>query len=93
MMDRQGRSNSAQRLGGLRRVQPTDVTLKNLLAVLTVKLDLCARLPVCEYEARDEGHDACADAFSELAEAERRSCAAVLDSLRAHLERTTGSRA
>lgn len=82
------RGDATRRLGDLRRSQPTDVTLKNLLAVLTTKLELCARLPVCAWEAGNEGHEQCADAFLALAEAERSSCQHVIACLRTHLDRT-----
>jgi hypothetical protein len=88
MPDRPARSDSAQRLGGLRRSQPADVTLRNLLALLTSKLDLCASLPVWEWEAANEGHEESADCFSAFAEAERRSTADVIACLRTHLEHT-----
>ena len=64
----------------------TDATLRNLLGVLSAKLELCASLPVYEWEAGTEGHEHCAAAFRNLAEAERRSCNEVLDQLREHLE-------
>lgn len=79
-------SDATQRLGDLRRAQQADATLKNLLGVLNAKLELCACLPVYEWEASREGHTERAAAFRDLAEAERRSCSDVLDHLRAHLE-------
>jgi hypothetical protein len=85
-------SDATRRLGDLRRSQPTDVTLKNLLALLTTKLELCARLPVCAWEAGDEGHEGCADSLLALADAERSSCQEVLECLRTHLDQTVGSR-
>jgi hypothetical protein len=78
-------SQATKRLTDLRRAQPADATLKNLLGVLSAKLELCASLPVYEWEAVSEGYDACARAFRELAEAERRSCSEVIDRLREHL--------
>jgi len=83
---REARSEATRRLGDLRRAQPADATLKNLLGVLTTKLELCAELPVFEWEAGNEGHDSCARAFRALAEEERDSCATVLECLRAHLQ-------
>lgn len=80
------RTPASRRLGNLRRGRPTDATLENLLSLLSTKLELCARLPVCEWEASDEGHERCATAFRDFAEAERRSCGEVLLCLRAHLE-------
>jgi hypothetical protein len=77
---------ATRRLTDLRRAQPTDATLKNLLRVLNAKLELCASLPVFEWEAGSEGFDECAAAFRRMAEAERRSCTDVIDRLREHLE-------
>ena len=66
-------SAAARRLNDLRRAQPADASLQNLLGILTAKLELCARLPIFEYEAASEGHESCATAFRELADQERRS--------------------
>src|SRR5919108_5832545 len=60
-------------ISDVRRGHPADGTLQNLLEVLTAKLELSARLPVLEYEAINEGNEACAAAFRRLAEIERRS--------------------
>jgi hypothetical protein len=79
-------SEPTRRLTDLRRAQPTDATLRNLLGVLSAKLELCASLPVYEWEAGSEGHEDCADAFRRLAEAERQSCNDVLNRLREHLD-------
>jgi hypothetical protein len=86
-------TNAARSLQDLRRAQPADATLQNLLGVLSAKLELCARLPIFEYEAGAEGHDDCADAFRVLADTERASFNALLDCLRRHLRATgaTGS--
>jgi hypothetical protein len=78
-------SEATRRLTDLRRSQPADATLKNLLGVLSAKLELCASLPVYEWEAGSEGHHECASVFRDLAEAERRSCSEVIDRLREHL--------
>jgi hypothetical protein len=78
-------SEATRRLTDLRRGQPADATLKNLLGVLSAKLELCASLPVYEWEAGTEGYEDCAAAFRDLAEAERRSTSAVIDRLREHL--------
>ena len=86
MIGRPDESDTIRRITDLRKSQPADSTLKNLVGVLTIKLDLCSRLPVFEWEADNEGHDSCARAFRALADAERRSCGEVLDSLRDHLE-------
>jgi hypothetical protein len=79
-------SGATRALSDLRRSQPTDATLKNLLGVLNAKLELCASLPVFEWEASREGFTERAAAFRELAEAERLSCSVVLDQLQDHLE-------
>jgi rubrerythrin len=76
----QGDSTS-RRLSDVSRAQPGDVTLQNLLGVLVAKLDSCRRLPIFAFEAANEGQPVCAQAFRELAEAERAS----LDELLAHL--------
>jgi hypothetical protein len=75
-------------ISDLRGAQPADATLQNLLSVLSAKLELCSRLPIYEYEAGNEGHDACAKAFRQLAEGERRSFNDLLTTLRLHLEET-----
>ena len=65
-------NQATRRLTDLRRAQPADATLKNLLGVLNAKLELCASLPVYEWEAASEGFHECARAFRDLADAERR---------------------
>jgi hypothetical protein len=80
-------SDATRRLSDLRRAQPADATLRNLLRVLNAKLELCASLPVFEWEASSEGDTKRAAAFRDLADAERRSCSEVLEQLRALLER------
>ena len=70
----------------LRRSQPGDATLQNLLQVMSGKLELCGRLPIFEYEASIEGHRASAAAFHELAEIERKSFDALVVCLRGHLD-------
>jgi hypothetical protein len=87
MIARPEEGAAARRLADLRDAQPADATLRSLLAVLTTKLDLCARLPVLEWEATSAGDVSCAKAFQRLAESERRSCADVLACLQEHLER------
>ena len=82
------RRDASRRIGELRRMQPADATMKNLLALLTTKLELCAGLPVWEWEAGNEGHREQAASFRELAADERRSCIDIMDWLRVHLERT-----
>src|ERR687895_2518424 len=78
----------SRRIGELRRMQPADATTKNLLALLTAKLELCEGLPVWEWEAGNEGHREQAVGFRALADAERRSCVDIMEWLREHLERT-----
>jgi hypothetical protein len=82
----------SHRLSDLARVHPADRTLQNLLGVLSAKLDMCSRLPVYEYEADSEGHEGTALAFHELAEAERRAFANLLDCLRIHLDEAATAR-
>ena len=86
MISRTDPSEATRRLTDLRRAQPADATLKNLLGVLTAKLELCASLPVFEWEAATEGYEECAAVFRRLAESERSSCTDVIDRLREHLE-------
>jgi hypothetical protein len=59
--------------------------MQNLLVLLSAKLELCARLPVYEYEAGSEGHPACADTFHKLADVERESFDRLLVCLQGHL--------
>jgi hypothetical protein len=84
----QEESSAARRLSDLRKAQPGDPTLQNLLGILSNKLDLCARLPIFEYEAGSQGHETCAAAFHRLAEIERRSFNEMLVCLREHLDET-----
>jgi hypothetical protein len=77
---------SGRKLSDLTAAHAADRTLENLLRTLTAKLDLCARLPVFEYEADTEGHPASAEAFERLGVAERRSFDELLRCLRRHLE-------
>jgi len=69
----------------LRRASPADATLRNLLSALHAKLELSDRIPLYEYEAASDGHDACAAAFRELAQAERQSLVHLLACLTRHL--------
>jgi len=85
-------SNASRRLNDLRRAQPGDPTLQNLLGILSAKLELCARLPIFEYEAGSQGHEACARAFRRLGELERQSFNEVLACLRQHLDESTTAR-
>jgi hypothetical protein len=79
-------SDADMRLSDLRRAQPADSTMRNLLVLLTAKLEPCAQLPVYEYEAATAGHPACAEAFSRLAEVERQSFNELLGCLRGHID-------
>ncbi len=90
MADAPQQTSTSVRLDELRRANPYDATLQNLLAVATAKLDLSARLPVYEYEADSEGFSDTASFLSALASAERESLQEILGSLRQHLDRTTG---
>jgi hypothetical protein len=87
VIGRSQESDAALRLSNLRRAQADDPTLKNLLGILTTKLELCSRLPVLEWEAAHAGDANCAATFRRLAEEERRSCSYVVECLQQHLER------
>jgi rubrerythrin len=76
-----------RRLSDLRRSQPTDETLRALLGTLSTKLELCSRLPFLAYQADQEGFGDAAQAFRNLAVAERRTVAELLTSLKSHLDR------
>ena len=83
---------TVERLSELRHAYPVDLRLRNLLDVITVKLDLCARLAVYDYEERNEPDDRDAATFRGLAEAERRSVGEILSTLHRHLdERDAGA--
>jgi hypothetical protein len=82
--------SSTQRLTELRSALPYDATLQNLVTVLTMKLDLCARLPIFEYEAESEGFTDSASFFGALASAERTSVNEIRRSLQSHLAATNG---
>jgi hypothetical protein len=86
------RSDPTRRLGALRRAQPADTTVQNLLALLTTQLELCARLPVYEWEANRDGHHGCARTFRSVAEVEQQSCSEVLQRLRTQLDQAPGVR-
>jgi hypothetical protein len=77
----------------LARSQPADHTLQNLLYALTTKLELCSKLPIFEYEASSEGHEACARAFEELAATERTTFDTLLQTLHRHLDATAAAAA
>jgi rubrerythrin len=77
-----------RRISDLRSAQPTDETLKALLATLSTKLELCGRLPFLAYQADQEGFQDVAAAFRSLAVAERQQLGELLTSLRYHLDHT-----
>lgn len=81
--------STTRRLSDLTAALPADRTLQNLLGLMSSKLELCSRLPIFEYEASNEGHDACATAFHEMAEMERRSFSHLVTCLRRHLDETS----
>jgi hypothetical protein len=81
----QQRETGFRRLSDVSRANPGDVTLQNLLGVVTAKLDSCRRLPIFEYEAGSEGYATCAEAFRVLADAERASLNELLTCLQEHL--------
>jgi hypothetical protein len=85
------RSPSAKRLTELRSALPYDATLQNLISLVTLKLDLCARLPVFAFEAESEGFEDSASFFNALATIERETVTDLLRSLQAHLDRTSSS--
>ena len=84
-------SPATRSLSDLRQAQPGDATLRNLLGILNMKLELCANLPIFEWEAGSEGWTERATAFRDLAEAERSSCSQVLEQLRLHLEQRSSN--
>ena len=67
--------------------------MRNLLDLMRDKLDTCARLPVFELEANNEGHTQAAALFRELCEVERDSFDALKAQLRAEIESTTAGNA
>lgn len=77
-------------IGDLRRRQPADETMRNLLELSREKLDLCARLPVFELEAANEGHVDAAQLFQELLDVERASFDLLKARLFSELEATAG---
>lgn len=85
-------SSASRRLSDLNRAQPADRTLQNLLDALSVKVDLCSRLPMFEYEATSDGHEASAATFRALAEIERRTFEELRACLQRHLEETAPPR-
>jgi hypothetical protein len=74
-------NDDPRRITDLRRAQPADATLQNLLQLLNEKIELCGRLAVYEYEAASERHFECAASFRALATAERASYQTLLESL------------
>ena len=88
MVGEKPRPATTRRLADLQRELPGDATTRNLLSVLSAKLELSSRLPVFQWEAEAEGHDACAQTLRRLAEIERQSYADLLECLRRHIEAT-----
>ena len=80
-----------RRLSDLQRAQPTDETLKGLLATLSTKLELCGRLPFLAYQAEQEGFTDVATAFRSLAVSERHLLEELVRSLKFHLDRTAAA--
>ena len=83
----------SRRLSELARINPADRSLQNLLSTLSAQLEMCSRLPVYEYEASSEGHDALATAFHEVAEVQRRTFRNLVTCLRMHLDEAERSAA
>ncbi len=63
--------------------------MRNLLELLSGKLELCARLPVLTLEAHREGHEDVVKAFEDLAESERGAIERLKRCLLAELVATT----
>src|SRR5215210_6502160 len=82
-------STMVARLSELRRASPADATLRNLLSALRAKLEFSDQIPLYEYEAASEGHEACAAAFRELAPAERQSFVHLLTCLTRQLNESS----
>ncbi len=80
------RSGGRLRLSDLQRSHPGDATLQNLLRSLSAQMDTCSRLTIFEYEAGSEGHDDCATAFRDIADAERQSFRTLLACLQQYLD-------
>lgn len=85
-------ASAVRRLSELRAALPGDHTLQNLLVILNAKLDLCAKLPVYEYEAATQGHAHCVAAFQRLIESERESFDDIVRTLRTHLDTSTAAK-
>lgn len=78
-------------LADLTPSHPADRTLQNLLSMLSAKLDMCSRLPIYEYEAASEGHGNAAEAFHELAGAEREAVTGLMASLREYFDEVSAA--
>jgi hypothetical protein len=83
--DKDGSVPIARRLTDLRQAHPADLTLQNLITSLSFTLDVCQRLPIFEYEADSEGHDAAASGFRGLASSERDQVKLLLSCIKGHL--------
>jgi hypothetical protein len=75
-----------RRLTEIKAAQPADATLRNLIEVLQMKLELSARLPLLVLEAEHDGDHAGARVFQTLVTEEKSQIAALLDGLRHHLD-------
>jgi hypothetical protein len=72
-------------LSRLREEQTADLSLRNLMQALTLTYELRARYRVFEYEAAQEGAEACAALFAALSEAEGEQVRTLLHGLRERL--------
>jgi putative heme iron utilization protein len=73
-------------LSRLRDEPSADLTLRNLMDALTLVYELRARYRVFEFEAAQEGAEACAELFAALSEAEGQQIKALMHGLRERLE-------
>ena len=73
-------------LSRLREEPSADLTLRNLMDALTLVYELRARYRVFEFEAAQEGTEACAELFAALSEAEGKQIKALMHGLRERLD-------
>jgi hypothetical protein len=73
-------------LSRLRDEPSADLTLRNLMDALTLVYELRARYRVFEFEAAQEGAEACAELFAALSEVEGRQIKALMHGLRERLD-------
>jgi hypothetical protein len=69
----------------IRTEQPVPNTIHNLVQTLSTKLDSAARFGLYMDDARQDGHDDCADMFGRLAEREQESIQDLLRCMREHI--------